>query len=75
MEEIIRILNSVKPGVDFSSSQDFIKEELLNSLEIVILVGKLNDAFDIEIGAADLRPENFKNLDSLQKLIEKLEEE
>ena len=75
MEEIIRILNSVKPGVDFSSSQDFIKEELLNSLEIVILVSKLNDAFDIEIGAADLRPENFKNLDSLQKLIEKLEEE
>ena len=25
MEEIIRVLNSVKPGVDFLSSQDFIE--------------------------------------------------
>ena len=36
MEELIKILESVKPGVDYMSETSLIDEEILDSLDIVI---------------------------------------
>lgn len=75
MEKLISILNDIKPGVDFKNAENLINDEILDSFDIVTLVSKLNDEFDIEITAADLVPENFETLDAIYDLIKKLEEE
>ena len=58
-EEIIEILEDIKSGVDFGSATDIISSGILTSLNIFTLVRELNDAFDVQIGADKLLPENF----------------
>lgn len=64
MEELIKILESVKPGVDYMSETSLIDEEILDSLDIVTIVAKINQEFDIEFPVNEIVPENL----ILQKL-------
>ena len=45
------------------------------SFDIVSLVAALNDAFDIEIGAKDLVPENFNSAKRLLAMVQRLQDE
>ena len=75
MEEIINILNEVKPGVDFAKWKNLIEEEILDSFDIVNLVSKLDEEFDIEITPADLIPENFSSAEAIKNLVDRLQDE
>ena len=75
MDDIIKILEQIKPGVDFNTEENLIEEEILDSFDIVTLVAKLNDEFDIEISPADLIPENFNSAKKIYELVQKLEDE
>ena len=75
MEEVIKILEQIKPGVDFNTEKNLIEEEILDSFDIVTLVAKLNEEFDIEITPADLVPENFNSAEKIYELVTRLEEE
>ncbi len=75
MEDIIEILNEVKPGVDFNKEKNLVEEEILDSFDIVNLVAKLDEKFDIEITPADLVPENFSSAEAIKELVEKLKED
>ena len=56
MDELLEILNEVKPGVDFENDTDLIGHGVLDSITMVTLVMELNDAFDIEITPVDIVP-------------------
>lgn len=75
MEEVIKILEFVKPGVDFQREDNLIEDEVLDSFDIVNLVARLNNEFDIEITPAQLIPENFKSANTIYQLVEKLQED
>lgn len=75
MEEVMKILEFVKPGVDFQNEDNLIEDEVLDSFDIVNLVARLNDEFDIEITPVDLLPENFKSAETIYKLTQKLQED
>ena len=45
------------------------------ALASVSLVAALNDAFDIEIGAKDIVPENFNSAKSLLAMVQRLQDE
>ena len=75
MEELLEILQDIKPGVDFENEESLIGDEILDSFDIVNLVTKLNDEFDIEITPSYLIPENFETVKDIYNLIKKLQEE
>ena len=75
METIIKILNEIKPGVDWENETDLIGNHILDSLKIVQLVGELNDEFDIEITPIDIVPENFKSAETISAMVKRLEDE
>ena len=75
MEELLNILNDTCPGIDFEGQEHLIDDGILDSLNIVMLVGELNEAFDISIGAEDLVPENFNSLQAIHALVKRLEDE
>lgn len=75
MEEIIKILEEIKTGVDWEKESDLIGNHILDSLKIVQLVGSLNDEFDIEITPIDIVPENFKTVKAIYEMVKRLEDE
>ncbi|MDD6709342.1 MAG: phosphopantetheine-binding protein [Ruminococcus sp.] len=75
METVLEILAKVKPNIDFKNANAIVDDGLLDSMDIVMLVGELNDEFDIEIQVTDLVPENFNTVDAIVKMVERLEDE
>lgn len=75
MNELIQILEEIEPGVNFKEEKHLIEEEILDSFDIVTLVARLNEEYDIEITPADLVPENFESAECIMNLIKKLQEE
>ena len=71
----MEILNDLRPDVDFEAAKRLIDDEILDSFDIVSLVGELNDAFDIDINVEDLLPENFNSPAAMIELITKLQNE
>ncbi|MCR5398765.1 MAG: acyl carrier protein [Lachnospiraceae bacterium] len=72
MEELIKILEEVRPDLDFASETSLIDGGILDSFDIITIVGEFNDAFDIEINVADLLPENFNSAAAMWELVQKL---
>lgn len=71
MEKLLDILNEIRPEVDFVNSSDYIEKHLLDSLDIVVLVSDIEEAYAITIDVTDIIPENFNNLEAIVKLIER----
>lgn len=72
MDKLLGILKELKSDVDYENETALIDNNLLDSFDIVQLVGQINDAFDVEIGAADIVPENFNSASAMMALIERL---
>lgn len=70
--QILEILNSVNPGVDYETATSLIDSRVLDSLSIISLVSELSFAFDVEIDVMDLVPANLNTLDAMVNLIEEL---
>ena len=73
-ETVIEILMDVRPDIDLSEGVKLIDDGELESLDVVALVGELNDEFDINISVKHLIPENFNSVEAIVALIESLQE-
>ncbi len=75
MEELMEILEELRPDVDFTNEKSLVTGGVLDSFDIISLVSQLNDEFDITIKPANLVPENFNSAEAMFALIEKLQDE
>ena len=74
-QKIIEILSTIKPAVaDFEAVGELVHGGTLDSLSIVMLIGELSDAFDIEIPPSEITYENFDSVDGLTAMVERLED-
>ena len=72
MKELLEILETCCPDVDFEHETALIDDGILTSLDIVMIVGELNDAYDISITVDELEPENFNSAEAILALVERL---
>lgn len=72
LNQIIEILEDINPDNDYRSETSLIDDGLLDSFDIVSLVGELNDTFDINITVVDLVPENFNSAEAMAALVDRL---
>lgn len=75
MERVIEILESVKPGIDYNKEKSLIDDGILESFDIITIISKLNEEFEIEFTVNEVIPENFNSAEALYKTVCKLEEE
>jgi acyl carrier protein len=71
MKSIAEILKEIRPEFDFTASNDFIVDGMLDSFDMVTLVATLDKNFGISIQGTDIVPENFKNLQTIEALLRK----
>ena len=74
MEDLLEILNSLHPEVDFRNTADLVDDGILDSLDIVTLVTEIHASFDVTIPAEEIIPENFNSAEAMMALIERLDE-
>lgn len=70
----MEILTGIRSDIDFESNKKLIDDGLLESLDIVAIVGEFNEEFDVEISVEDLLPENFNSVDAMVELITRAQE-
>ena len=66
---------AMHPGVDVTWTVRLPDGGVLDSFDVVALVGELNDAFDIEIKPNHLIPANFNSAKAIMALVEELQDE
>ncbi len=70
--QIIDILQSIHPGVDYEKETALVDSRILDSLSIIALVSELNFAFSVEIDVLDLVPGNLNSVDDIVHLVNSL---
>lgn len=73
-EQILEILETIVPGVDYETEKKLIDSRIFDSLSIISLVSELSFAFDVEIDVMDLVPENLNSVDAMVALITELQD-
>ena len=71
MKTLEEVLKEIRPEFDFTTSQDFIADGMLDSFDVVTLVSELDRLHSISIDGVDILPENFRNLAAIWRLLEK----
>ena len=71
-EQLLALLDDVRPDVDFSAEQQLMDDGVLDSFDIISIVSAIEEKFGIEVGEDDLETENFNSVDAILALIEKL---
>lgn len=71
ISKINKVLESIRPEFDFSKSDSFIEDGMLDSFDLINLISSLDTEFNISIDGIDIVPENFKNLETISRLLKK----
>jgi acyl carrier protein len=71
MKPIVEILKEIRPEFDFTASNDFMADGMLDSFDMVTLVATLDKTYGISIPGTDIVPENFQNIGTIEALLRK----
>lgn len=75
MEKLMKILRELRPEVDFEKEDKLIDNGIIDSFDLVALVGEINEVFGVEVEFEDMEPENFNSAENIYKMICRLENE
>lgn len=71
-EQILNILNDVKPTKNLEGITDIVESGYLDSFELMSLIAQISDTFEVEVGIDEIVPENFNSVDAMAAMVEKL---
>lgn len=74
MEKLMEILREIDDTIDFEKETALIDGRILDSFGMITLVSDLEDAFDIQIGASEMVPENFNSVQAMWEMVTRLKE-
>ena len=71
MKTVLEVLKGIRPEFDFTTSEDFIADGMLDSFDVVTLINELDQSYSISIAGTDVLPENVRNLAAIKQLLGK----
>ncbi len=74
-ETIIELLEEIRDDLDYAGCTTLIDDGMLSSLDIIQIIGALNDEFDISIPATEIVPANFNSVDAMAAMVTRLQDE
>ncbi len=75
MEQLLDILRELHPETDFEKETSLIDDGILASFDIVMLITRIEEEFDVVIPAKEIVPNNFNSAKALYALIKKIGEQ
>lgn len=70
-QEILHILQEINPYMEIETDRKLLEEEILDSMEILLLISELEDKYQIQIPLESLQLEDFQDILSITKFVKK----
>lgn len=71
-DDVIQIIKDIDSSITISNNdQNLLDYDIIDSLGIFELTAGIEDKYEIEIQPEDIIPENYKNINSIVRLVEK----
>ena len=71
-EKILEILAGTNEEILTYTGPNMVDDDIIDSFELIAIISRLEDEFDIEIDAGDVTEENFGNKDRVIALIKRM---
>jgi len=71
MNELISILNDIRPGQNFSKAENFFEQGVLDSLDLTALVAALESRYAVFIDVDEMIADNFRNVTAIKTILER----
>ena len=72
MKKLKNILAELHPEIDIDAEARLVDDGILDSIDVVTLIGEISDAYGIDVPVEEITPENFASADSIYKMIQRL---
>jgi acyl carrier protein len=69
MDEVIAILNEIRPGQDFSGAENFFDQGVLDSLDLTTLVAELESRYSVFVDVDEMVADNFRNVAAIKAIL------
>jgi D-alanine--poly(phosphoribitol) ligase subunit 2 len=74
-QEILSVLERVKPGCTVAPDAELIHSGKLDSVEVMSLAMELAMEFGVEMSPLELKEENFSSVNAITAMVNRLEDE
>jgi acyl carrier protein len=71
MNELISILNDIRPGQNFSKAENFFEQGVLDSLDLTALVAALEWRYAVFIDVDEMTADNFRSVTAIKTILER----
>ncbi len=75
MHQLLELLKELHPETDFERETALVDHGILASFDVVMLITRIEEEFDVVIPAKYITPERFNSAQALYALIEQLREQ
>ncbi len=72
MEELLKLLSEIRPDVDFATGERLMDDAILDSFDVVAIVGEIASAFDVRVPVEEIKNENFNSAQAMLDMINRL---
>lgn len=70
-ERVLEAISEVSDEIMENQDKDLLMNDIIDSFDIVAMMVELEEAFDIEIEAEDVTPDNFRTVDSIVEVVKR----
>ena len=68
-KNILEILREIKEGIPDDINVNLLDNGFIDSFDIVNIVAKLEEVFNVEVDSGNIIPENFKTISTMAKMM------
>ena len=72
MEELLELLMEIRPDIQFLGGEKLVDDGLLDSFDIVAIVGEIGERFQVDVPVEEINGQNFNSLEAMLRMIERL---
>ena len=72
MEELLELLMEIRPDIQFLGGEKLVDDGLLDSFDIVAIVGEIGERFNVDVPVEEINGQNFNSPEAMLRMIERL---
>ena len=72
MDELKKVLQELYPNIDFDSEETLYDDGIIDSVDVVTIISKLEETFDISVTMEYIQHNYFQSVETMWEMVEEL---